>query len=176
MAFKWDASLPAPEMCPSSPRAVQDRYPDAYAHCYGCGRLNPEGIHLRSFEQGDTLVARVRPGEHDISYPEFAFGGFLASVIDCHSIATASLAAHRTRATASHEDMVIPFVTAGLKVDFVRPTPAGTELELRARALFVGSGKVVVSAEVCAGDQVYVRGEVVAVEAPPSMRGHGQTA
>ena len=33
--------------------AVQDQYPDDYAHCFGCGRLNPQGLHLKSYWDGD---------------------------------------------------------------------------------------------------------------------------
>jgi hypothetical protein len=34
-------------------KAVQDYYPDQFAHCYGCGRLNPEGLHIKSYWDGD---------------------------------------------------------------------------------------------------------------------------
>jgi acyl-coenzyme A thioesterase PaaI-like protein len=27
---------------------LQDLYPDDFAHCYGCGRLNVDGLHVRS--------------------------------------------------------------------------------------------------------------------------------
>lgn len=167
-------SEPEPEHSPSSPLAVQDLYPSRYAHCYGCGRLNPEGLHLRSFEEGTHLVARVRPGEHDTSYPGFAFGGYLASLLDCHSIAAAALASHRARTGGEPTDGVVPFVTASLKLDFVRPTPIAAEVELRARVIFVKGRKVVVASELVSGGQVCVRAEAVAVEMPPSMGGHGQ--
>ncbi|MFA5896987.1 MAG: PaaI family thioesterase, partial [Thermoplasmata archaeon] len=29
-------------------KAFQDTYPDELAHCYGCGRLNEKGLHLRT--------------------------------------------------------------------------------------------------------------------------------
>jgi hypothetical protein len=41
--------------------AVQDFYPDDFAHCYGCGRLNPSGLHIRSFQDGEETVARFTP-------------------------------------------------------------------------------------------------------------------
>jgi hypothetical protein len=28
------------------PAAIQDLYPDDFAHCYGCGRVNVNGLHL----------------------------------------------------------------------------------------------------------------------------------
>ena len=28
--------------------AFQDFYPEKHSHCYGCGRSNPKGLHLKS--------------------------------------------------------------------------------------------------------------------------------
>lgn len=33
--------------------AIQDLYPDDFAHCFGCGRLNPDGLHIRTEWTGD---------------------------------------------------------------------------------------------------------------------------
>ena len=30
-------------------KAFQDYYPDNYSHCYGCGRLNDRGMHIKSY-------------------------------------------------------------------------------------------------------------------------------
>ena len=32
-----------------SDKAFQDHYPENVSHCYGCGRLNPEGLQIRTF-------------------------------------------------------------------------------------------------------------------------------
>jgi acyl-coenzyme A thioesterase PaaI-like protein len=56
-----------------------------------------------------------------------------------------------------------------LKVDFLKPTPAGHELVLRARPVTVGERKVVVEVHVYAGDQRTVRADVIAVKLPESM-------
>ena len=37
-------------------RAIQDLYPDDFAHCYGCGRNNSEGHQLKSFVEGGEVV------------------------------------------------------------------------------------------------------------------------
>ncbi len=34
-------------------KAIQDIYPDDFAWCYGCGRLNNDGHHLRTGWQGE---------------------------------------------------------------------------------------------------------------------------
>ena len=80
---------------PQLPRmsAIQDLYPDEYAHCYGCGRLNAHGLHVRSEWMGDQAVARFTPQPYHIAMPGYVYGGLIASLLDCHSIGTAAAAA-----------------------------------------------------------------------------------
>ena len=154
-------------------RAIQDLYPDDFAHCYGCGRLNPDGLHIRTEWLGDEGVARLRPGPRHLAMPGFVYGGFLASLIDCHAIGTASAAAMLAAGLRPGEDVSPRFVTASLAVDFLRPTPAGVELLARARATEVGERKVVVEVTVSAGEAECARGRVVAVRIPRSMETAG---
>jgi len=46
-------------------RALQDLYPDDFAHCYGCGRLNADGLHVKSEWHDDEAVARFRAARAD---------------------------------------------------------------------------------------------------------------
>ena len=62
------------------------------------------------------------------------------------------------------------FVTASLKVDYLRPTPLGPELLLEGRVRSIAGRKVVVEIAISVGRHTTVRGEVVAVELPDSMR------
>ena len=103
--------------------AFQDLYPDHWAHCYGCGRLNEHGLQIRSFWHGDETVATIVPRPHHTAIPGFVYGGFIASVIDCHSTGSAAAAAHRT---AGGDPAVGPyprFLTGTLKVEYLKPTP-----------------------------------------------------
>ena len=65
------------------------------------------------------------------------------------------------------------FVTASLRVDYLKPTPHGPELELRARVTERSERKAVVVVTVAAAGVITVRGEVVAVRMPESMRREG---
>jgi acyl-CoA thioesterase FadM len=56
------------------------------------------------------------------------------------------------------------FVTASLKVDFLRPTPIGVELEVRGRLRSLEGRKVQVSLSLDAGGQACARGEMLAVQ------------
>ncbi|MFI5413277.1 MAG: PaaI family thioesterase [Candidatus Lutacidiplasmatales archaeon] len=150
--------------------SIQDQYPDDLAHCFGCGRLNSHGHHLRSFWNGESSEARFTPQPFHTALPGFVNGGVLASLVDCHGTGTAAAAAYRAE---GREIGTLPphrFVTASLRVNYVRPTPLGPELLLRGRVLSISGRKVTVEVTVAAGAQVTVRGEVVAVEMPDSMR------
>jgi len=61
-------------------------------------------------------------------------------------------------------------VTASLRVDYVKPTPLGVELVVRGRVKEMRGRKVVVEAAITAKGEVTVRGVVVAVELPDTMR------
>lgn len=150
--------------------AFQDTYPDEYSHCYGCGRLNAEGLHLKSRWDGDESVATIEPRPYFTGIPEFVYGGLLASLIDCHGTGTASAAAYRAAGRPMGSEPYLRFVTASLHVDFDKPTPMGVPLELRGRIQEIKDRKVVVNITVAAGGEVVVRGEVVAVRIPDEMK------
>jgi len=133
--------------------------------CYGCGRLNPEGLRLKSYWDGEETVARFRPWPSHTSMPGFVYGGLLASLVDCHGTGTAAAAAFRARPGCG----VPRFVTASLRVDYVRPTPIDVELEIRGRVREMKERKVVVSVSVYANGTECVRGEVVGVRTPETM-------
>ena len=61
------------------------------------------------------------------------------------------------------------FVTASLRVDFLRPTPMGVPLEIRGKVREIKGRKVVVGATLLAGGEVCAHGEVVAVQLPQNM-------
>lgn len=61
--------------------AIQDLYPERFAHCWGCGRENPQGLHLKSHLDGDETVATFSPGqEFSGGVPGNVYGGFIASL------------------------------------------------------------------------------------------------
>jgi acyl-CoA thioesterase FadM len=62
------------------------------------------------------------------------------------------------------------FVTASLRVEYLRPTPLGPELLLRGRVKSMSGRKVIVEVTVAVGGETTVKGEVITVEMPESMR------
>jgi len=150
--------------------AIQDFYPDDSAHCYGCGRLNPHGLQLKTRWEGEETVARYTPRSEHTAFPGFVYGGLIASLVDCHAMGTAAAAVERKAGRDIGDGPAPRFVTASLKVEYLRPTPHGPELELRARAVEIGERKVIVHVTVSAGGRVTATGEVVAVRMPETMR------
>ena len=62
------------------------------------------------------------------------------------------------------------YVTASLKVDYLKPTPLGPPLEVRGKVKEVKGRKVVVEMTLSADGVACARGEVVAVQVPEHMK------
>lgn len=149
-------------------KAFQDYYAEDVSHCYGCGRLNEHGHHLKSYWDGEETVAHFTPKPYHMAIPGYVYGGLIASLIDCHGTGTAAAAVSRARGMKMEEGL-LRFVTASLKVDYLRPTPLGPTLELRGKVAELKERKVVVHITLYADGQACARGEVVAVLMPEGM-------
>jgi len=150
-------------------KAFQDYYPDQLAHCYGCGRLNEHGLQIKSYWDGDEAVCIFQPKPYHTAIPGYVYGGLIASLIDCHSTGTASAASYRAQRREMDTEPPLRFLTASLHVDYVRPTPMGVPLEVRARVKEIKGRKVVITATLSASGEVCARGEVVTVQMPEHM-------
>ena len=149
--------------------AFQDHYPDNVAHCYGCGRLNPHGHQIKTVWDGDETVTVYQPEPFHTSVPGFAYGGLIASLIDCHSTGTAAAAMYRQEGRDMDSLPAFRFVTGSLHVDFLKPTPIDAPVEIRGRVQEIKGRKVVVRTEVRSGGMLTARGEVVAVQMPENF-------
>ncbi len=150
-------------------KAFQDYYPDHLSHCYGCGRLNERGLQIKSYWDGDETVCTFRPQPHHTAMPGYVYGGLIASLIDCHATGTAAAASYRAEGRAMDTEPPFRFVTAALRVDYLRPTPLGAPLQLRASVKELKGRKVVVGVTLSALGEVCARGEVVTVQMPESF-------
>jgi len=152
-------------------KAFQDCYPDEFAHCYGCGRLNEEGLQIKSYWDGEESVCHYTPKPFFTGgFPGYFYGGLISSLIDCHSAATASAAKLRAEGFSLGEKPLSRFVTASLKVDFLKPTPMGKIIELRSRVLEIKTRKIIVSTTLSAEGEIRAKGETVMVLLPESNR------
>ena len=134
-------------------QAIQDlASPDGI--CFGCGTAHPTGLQLKSYwaDDGIHLECRHTPAPEYTGWPKLVYGGLLAMLVDCHSNWTAMayhyLAEDREPGTLP----VIDCVTGKLNLTYLKPTPIGVELTLKARVEGDVARKSRVICEVWAGD------------------------
>lgn len=150
-------------------KAFQDFYPDAMAHCYGCGRLNELGHQIKSYWDGEESVCQFQPRPEHIAIPGYVYGGLLASLVDCHGTGTAAAAGYRAENRPMDTEPPLRYLTASLHVDYLKPTPLGPILEVRAKVKEVKGRKITIEEWIVVNGLTTVRGEVVAVQVPDQM-------
>ena len=150
--------------------AIQDEYPDDFAWCYGCGRLNEQGYHLKTYWNGEQTETIYQPREEHTAIPGFVYGGLIGALVDCHGTGSASLALHRKNGFEPGSGEAPPrFVTGSLHVDFLKPTPQKVELKAIGTVEEIHPKKWKVTSEVFAGDVLCAKGEVIAVVMPATF-------
>jgi acyl-coenzyme A thioesterase PaaI-like protein len=151
-------------------QAIQDQIP--HNHCWGCGTLNPRGLRIKSYLEGEESVCRFQPSPDHMAGPtHVVYGGIIAAVIDCHSVCTAIADAYRVAGRPLGSEPLLWAVTASLKIDYLAPTPIGQPMELRARVRETKGRKRVLDCTVRSGGRDCARAEVIAVEVGASWHG-----
>jgi acyl-coenzyme A thioesterase PaaI-like protein len=142
-------------------QSLQERYAPGN-RCFGCGPANGKGLRIRSFPDGDEVVATWTPEPHHEAYSGFLSGGICGALLDCHSNWTAAW--HLMRQAGSEAPPCT--VTSELAVKLRRPTPMGVPLRLRARVAESGADLAIVDASIEAEGKVTAtcRGTFVAVQ------------
>ena len=148
--------------------AFQDLYPDFLSHCYGCGRLNDNGLKIKSYWDGDESVCRFDPKPYHTAMPGFVYGGLIASLIDCHGTGTASGAKQKLSGNSEQGEDAPRYVTASLHVNYLKPTPLGP-LELRGEVVEISGRKIIVKIKLSAGGSICAEGTVIAGEVPETF-------
>ncbi|MFQ5527129.1 MAG: PaaI family thioesterase [Thermoanaerobaculia bacterium] len=149
--------------------AFQDLIPDNY--CFGCGPLNPDGLQIKSYWDGQESVCTFQPSSAHAAGPrQFLNGGITATVIDCHAVCTAIAWAYRSEARAVGSDPRIWFVTSSLEVQYLAPAPIEEPVHVRARVLEASPRKALLDCSLSSGGIPRASARVVAVRVPPSWR------
>lgn len=130
--------------------------------CFGCGPANEKGLRIRSFVEGDEVVATWTPEEHHQAFPNVLSGGICGALLDCHSNWTATHHLMQKSGAATPPCTV----TADFHVTLKRPTPMTGAVTLRARVTDSTEDRAVVEATLEAGGKVTAtcRGTFVAVK------------
>jgi acyl-coenzyme A thioesterase PaaI-like protein len=147
----------------TTPFAVQDSWPELT--CYGCGPANHHGFQLKSYEDGEALVATVHPDmEYNAGLPQVLYGGYIASVIDCHAMWTAMWSISRATGRPLDSHPRIACVTGRLDVTYLKPTPLGVPIHLCGWVEGDVGPKIQVQVELGPEGEVTAIGSVVAVQ------------
>lgn len=129
--------------------------------CFGCGPANEKGLHIRSFADGDELIAEWQAEPHHRAFPGVLNGGIIGALLDCHS----NWAAAYHLMNRNNAESLPCTVTADFHVKLLRPTPADAVITLKARVVESTEKRAVVEAELIANGKVCdtCRGTFVAV-------------
>ena len=141
--------------------SLQERYAPGNA-CFGCGPANPQGLHVRSFIDGDECVAEWSPQPHHEAFPGILNGGIIGTLLDCHANWAAAWHLMQKRGAKTPPCTV----TADYAVKFLHPTPSSAPVKLRARVVESSENSAVVRATLESGGKVCdtCRGTFVAVK------------
>ncbi|MBI3927794.1 MAG: PaaI family thioesterase [Armatimonadetes bacterium] len=142
-------------------RSLQETYaPEGI--CFGCGVKNLDGLRIRSFAEGDEVVADWQPEPQFQAFPGVLNGGIVGALLDCHANWTAAYFLMRKNAKQFPDCTV----TAEYSIKLLRPTPIESPVRLSARVVDSSSRRATVEAELSAGGQVCAtfRGTFVAVK------------
>jgi acyl-coenzyme A thioesterase PaaI-like protein len=150
--------------------AIQAQMRDNF--CWGCGADNHAGLQLESHWQDDaaTVARWTAAPEHAAGPRHVVNGGIIATVLDCHGVCTALSDAYRRAGREIGAEPPIWYATTSMKVDFLRPTPMGAELTLRAEVVSVDGARSVVDCVLEAEGKQRARARVEAVQVPEEWR------
>jgi len=131
--------------------------------CFGCGANNHHGLRIKSYWQGENSLCEWQPQLHHQGWAGLTCGGIIATLVDCHCMATAMAYAIREEGRELGSEPFYRFATGLLEVRFIKPTPVNELLLLSARVTEVkGKRKYSLSCEVTVAGQVTATAEVVA--------------
>ncbi len=130
--------------------------------CFGCGVANEKGLRIRSFVEGDEVVAEFHAEAHHQAFPGMLNGGIIGALLDCHSNWAAAYFLMKRDGKTSPDCTV----TADFHVKLRRPTPFDAPLFLKARVVESTDDKAIVEAELIANEKVCAtcRGTFIAVK------------
>lgn len=142
-------------------KSIQETYAPNLK-CFGCGPANPQGLHIRSFAEGEEVVAEWQPAKQYESFDGMLSGGIAGTLLDCHCNWTAAYFLMKQ----SQSDHPPCTVTAEYSIKLLRPTPTDLPLRLQARVVESSADRAIVEGEIVAHGKVTVtcRGTFVAVK------------
>lgn len=129
-------------------RSLQDQFA-SQSICFGCGPANQNGLQIKSFVEGDLIVAYFIPKPFHNAFPNILNGGIIGALLDCHCNWAASYYFMRQNKLSAPPCTV----TAEYHIKLKRPTPMNTELKLVAQLKSIQENKITVHGELIANEK-----------------------
>ncbi len=131
--------------------------------CFGCGRSNPDGLQIKSYWEGDDCVCVWQPEKKHQGWPDITCGGIIATLIDCHCMASAMATAIRNENRPLGSEPEYRFATGTLNIKYLKPTPIASPLTLRAKVTYIKNERIyTLHCDLFAENQKTVEAEVTA--------------
>lgn len=125
--------------------------------CFGCGNTNEHGLKIKSYWDGDIAKCEWQPAKFHVGWGKLTCGGIIATIVDCHCIATAMATAYRNENRSLESEPKYLFATGSINIRYLQPAAIDKPLELRAHVTQIKNDKKYTLA--C---EVYVDNEKIA--------------
>ncbi len=142
--------------------------------CFGCGKENPEGLQIKSYWQDEQCLCIWKSEDKYEGFQGILNGGILATVVDCHTMATAASYAYRSEDRFYDTEPTYTYATGSMAIRYLKPTPNDQELTFRAQVTEAKGRKTQIHCEVWANSEKTAEAEVVAIRVFDSSQAHGQ--
>ena len=134
--------------------------PQLFAHgavhnCFGCGQTNKSGLRLKFFVGEDQrILCRVRIPRRFQGPPGYVHGGVIATLLD-------------EAMSKSNRQFGVLAMTRQMEVEYLKPVPLSTPIEISARHVSASGRKHHCEAEIAAADgTVLARGKALFIAIP----------
>ncbi|MBN1215742.1 MAG: PaaI family thioesterase [Candidatus Lokiarchaeota archaeon] len=141
----------------------QDSWPEELSYCFGCGRNNKHGLHIKSYWKGEEALCNWMPKDHLKAGEDILCGGIIATIIDCHCLNTAIAQAYKQENRKIGTEPFIPFATGTIKIELLRPVSLQKSIILKAKVKEIKKNKIYVSCDLFSNNILCAKGEISAI-------------
>lgn len=132
--------------------------------CFGCGNSNKQGLQIKSYWDGDIAKCHFQPAEHHVGWGQLTCGGIIATVVDCHSIATAMATAIRNEGRSLASEPKYLFATGSMNIRYLQPAAIDKPIEVLAQVTQIkNEKKYTVDCEVYVDNEKTADAQVIAL-------------
>ena len=131
--------------------------------CFGCGTNNPKGLHIHSYWEGEEAICQWQPQAEHQGWEGITCGGIIATLVDCHCMATAMATAIKNEGRELGSEPHYRFATGSMNIKYLKPTDNNRLIELKAHVIEIkNEKKYTLTCQVYSDDVLTAEAEVVA--------------